>query len=210
MIRPILMVLLLLVPVWAQAYVVVRGAPLDEGQPSLFNRIDFPVSHFALKEQSSGSGSFATMSSFGLKNLNEQSRLRVEETLSQLDTRVEQGRLIVTLSGDVLFDFDKSDIRRDAQPILSRFAGVLQAMGDVSLTIVGHTDAKGSDAYNQALSERRAASVKKWLAEAGVKLLMSTQGKGKSEPVAPNMHANGSDNPAGRQKNRRVEFIIAE
>ncbi len=76
--------------------------------------------------------------------------------------------------------------------------------------IVGHTDSKGSDDYNDKLSKRRAASVKSWLSKNGVTSSMVTEGKGERFPVAPNQTAQGADNPEGRQKNRRVEFVIGE
>jgi outer membrane protein OmpA-like peptidoglycan-associated protein len=78
--------------------------------------------------------------------------------------------------------------------------------------IEGHTDAKGSDAYNQKLSERRAQSVRQWLVQKegvdGSK--MAPQGFGARKPVAPNNKPDGSDDPEGRQKNRRVEIVLAK
>jgi outer membrane protein OmpA-like peptidoglycan-associated protein len=76
--------------------------------------------------------------------------------------------------------------------------------------IEGHTDGKGTHPYNIKLSENRAASVKKWLVEnAGVSgSRITTRGWGETKPVAPNTNPDGSDNPAGRQKNRRVEITI--
>ncbi len=76
--------------------------------------------------------------------------------------------------------------------------------------IADHTDSKGSDAYNQRLSEKRAESVKKWLSEnAGISAdTIKTVGYGETRPMAPNANSDGSDNPEGRQKNRRVEIVI--
>jgi outer membrane protein OmpA-like peptidoglycan-associated protein len=70
----------------------------------------------------------------------------------------------------------------------------------------------GGDAYNQKLSERRAASVKQWLTEKeGLDTVkLSTQGFGAKRPVAPNIKPDGSDDPEGRQKNRRVEIVLAK
>lgn len=75
-----------------------------------------------------------------------------------------------------------------------------------------HTDGKGSDAYNQKLSERRADSVRQWLGqkEGLAQVKMTTQGFGAARPVAPNTNKDGSDNPEGRQKNRRVEIVLAK
>jgi outer membrane protein OmpA-like peptidoglycan-associated protein len=75
--------------------------------------------------------------------------------------------------------------------------------------IEGHTDGKGAAAYNQKLSERRAAAVQKWLAEReGLRVKFATRGFGATKPVAPNAKPDGSDDPDGRQKNRRVEIVF--
>ncbi|HUF44092.1 MAG TPA: OmpA family protein, partial [Aestuariivirgaceae bacterium] len=87
---------------------------------------------------------------------------------------------------------------------------VLKQHPDAAVTIAGYTDAKGSDSYNLKLSERRAASVKDWLvANASIRGgNLSTVGYGEANPVAPNSYLDGSDNPDGRQKNRRVEIAV--
>ena len=109
-----------------------------------------------------------------------------------------------TLSGDALFDFDKSNLRPDAVEALDHIVQKYRGASLKSMSIVGHTDSKGSDAYNQALSERRAASVREYLAGQGVDgSRISTSGRGESEPVASN------DTAEGRQQNRRVS-ITAE
>ena len=127
--------------------------------------------------------------------------LQVTETESEI--RIE-------LSGDVLFDFDKADLRAQAEPVLIGVADVLKQHPDAAVTIAGYTDAKGSDSYNLKLSERRAASVKDWLvANGGIRGgNLSTMGYGEANPVAPNSNLDGSDNPEGRQKNRRVEIAV--
>jgi len=127
--------------------------------------------------------------------------LQVTETESEI--RIE-------LSGDVLFDFDKADIRAEAEPVLISVADVLKQHPDAAVTIAGYTDDKGSDSYNLKLSERRAASVKDWLvANGGIRGgNLSTMGYGEANPVAPNSNLDGSDNPEGRQKNRRVEIAV--
>jgi outer membrane protein OmpA-like peptidoglycan-associated protein len=121
--------------------------------------------------------------------------LGAEET--DLEVRVE-------LPADVLFDFDKADIRGDAASALAKVATIIRAYPSGSAALEGHTDAKGDDAYNQRLSERRAESVRRWLADkeridAGK---LSARGWGERRPVASN------DTDQGRQKNRRVEVVI--
>jgi outer membrane protein OmpA-like peptidoglycan-associated protein len=129
--------------------------------------------------------------------------LQVKET--ETEVRME-------LASDVLFDFDKADILPRAQAALKQVADVIRekAKGKAAVTIEGHTDAKGSDAYNQRLSERRAEAVKNWLVnhEGRKDVSITTRGFGAKQPVAPNRKPDGSDDPEGRQKNRRVEIVV--
>ena len=118
----------------------------------------------------------------------------------------------VTLPADVLFDFDKADIRPDAQNPLHELAELLRTKAHGSVMIQGYTDAIGNDSHNQILSERRAAAVKTWLAtREGLRSMpFKTIGLGPRDPVAPNRRPDGSDNPEGRQLNRRVTLIISK
>jgi outer membrane protein OmpA-like peptidoglycan-associated protein len=116
----------------------------------------------------------------------------------------------VDMAADVLFDFDKADLLPKADETLKKAADFIRdhAKGG-AVRIEGHTDAKGNDAYNQKLSERRAASVKNWFVAHGLSSMkFSTEGFGAKKPVAPNTKPDGSDDPDGRQKNRRVELVI--
>jgi outer membrane protein OmpA-like peptidoglycan-associated protein len=116
----------------------------------------------------------------------------------------------IELAADVLFDFDKADLRPAAQKTLHQAAGIIQDKAKGAVRIEGHTDSKGNDAYNQKLSERRAASVKNWFVdkEGLGKMQFTTQGFGAKKPVASNTKPDGSDDPDGRQKNRRVEIVL--
>ena len=114
---------------------------------------------------------------------------------------------MVELPADVLFDFDKAELRADAKEPLAKAAELLKSYPRARITIRGHTDGKGTDSYNDALAERRARTVAQALA-AGDGRQFQVQSLGKREPVAPNTHADGSDNPEGRQRNRRVQVVI--
>lgn len=116
----------------------------------------------------------------------------------------------IELAADVLFDFDKADLRPAAQNTLHQAAGIIQGKAKGAVRIEGHTDSKGNDAYNQKLSERRAASVKAWFIdkEGLGNVEFTTQGFGAKKPVTSNTKLDGSDDPDGRQKNRRVEIIL--
>ena len=110
-------------------------------------------------------------------------------------------RQAVVIQADALFDFDKSVVRPDGRKSID---DALAKMGGVDLEMViatGHTDSIGTDAYNQKLSERRAAAVKDYLVSKGIPASkITTIGKGESQPVATNKTAEG------RQKNRRVDI----
>ncbi|MCS4280451.1 OmpA family protein [Stenotrophomonas rhizophila] len=110
----------------------------------------------------------------------------------------------------VNFDFDKSNLRPDAVAILSEASEILKRYPDLRVEVAGHTDSKGTDAYNQKLSERRATSVYNYLTQNGVDAsrLVGPIGYGESRPIAPNANPDGSDNPEGRAKNRRTELNV--
>jgi outer membrane protein OmpA-like peptidoglycan-associated protein len=117
----------------------------------------------------------------------------------------------IDLAADVLFDFDKSTLRPTARDALHQAASIIRdnAKGS-TVRIDGYTDSKGSDPYNQRLSDRRAESVRNWfVTKEGLKdVNFATKGYGSKNPVAPNTKPDGSDDPDGRQKNRRVEITV--
>jgi outer membrane protein OmpA-like peptidoglycan-associated protein len=111
--------------------------------------------------------------------------------------------LIVSLS-DVLFDTGKSTLRPVAREKLAKISGIVLAYPDLRLAIEGNTDSVGSDAMNQQLSEQRAGSVRDYLEKENVPAAsMTSQGFGKTQPVASN------DTAEGRQQNRRVELVVS-
>ncbi len=118
----------------------------------------------------------------------------------------------IELPADVLFDFDKAEIRPDAADALKSAARILRERAKGPVRVEGHTDAKGSPAYNQKLSEQRANAVKQWLAEKeGLSAMTFTiKGFGATKPAVPNTKPDGSDDPEGRQKNRRVALVFAK
>ena len=134
----------------------------------------------------------------------------LDAALKDLGATVTETEIRIDLSADVLFDFDKADIKKEAESSLQKVATVLKANQTAKVSIEGHTDGKGADAYNQTLSEQRAASVKQWLvANAQVNgANVGTRGWGKTKPVAHNAKPDGSDDPEGRAKNRRVEIVV--
>jgi outer membrane protein OmpA-like peptidoglycan-associated protein len=136
--------------------------------------------------------------------------LGLEGALKDLAAKVTDTEIRIDLAADVLFDFDKAEIKPEAEPSLQKLATVIRANPGAAIAIDGHTDARGADAYNQKLSEARAASVKQWLvANAQVDgAAIATRGLGRTRPVAPNAKPDGSDDPQGRARNRRVEILV--
>jgi outer membrane protein OmpA-like peptidoglycan-associated protein len=115
----------------------------------------------------------------------------------------ETSRGIVISLSDILFDVNRATLKAGAEANVRRIAGILQQYPDRQIAVEGHTDATGSDSYNQTLSEERAAAVRTALIAGGVpEGQITSTGFGKTQPVATN------DTPAGRQQNRRVEIVV--
>lgn len=133
----------------------------------------------------------------------EQQAAELQRQIDVLQAKPTDRGLIVTL-GDVLFDTGKASLKAGATSNLNKLVAFLNEYSDRTVLIEGYTDSVGSEDYNQGLSERRADSVKSYLAGQGIgSIRLSASGKGESDPVASN------DSAAGRQQNRRVEVIIS-
>jgi outer membrane protein OmpA-like peptidoglycan-associated protein len=116
----------------------------------------------------------------------------------------------ITLN-NIFFDFDKATLRPLSNVELKNLVQLMKSNPTMKVEIAGHTDSKGDEAYNQKLSEERAQAVVNYLIAAGIDPnRMKAKGYGKKVPVSANKKADGSDNPAGRQLNRRVELTITE
>jgi outer membrane protein OmpA-like peptidoglycan-associated protein len=115
-------------------------------------------------------------------------------------------REMIPFPADVLFDFDKYDIKPDAELALWGLAHKIQQRGPGKIVIEGHTDGLGKDAYNYWLSKQRADAVARWLIIRRIVKLtnITTKGLGHSQPAFPDK-LNGQDNPEGRMRNRRIE-----
>ncbi len=133
----------------------------------------------------------------------------LNQTISDLGGRIEGKLLFLQLSADVLFDFDKATIKPAAADALGKVALVINKKAKGPVSIIGHTDSKGTEEYNQSLSLRRAEATREWLTnQGGTTAEYKVEGRGESEPVAENTRPDGSDNPEGRAKNRRVDIIV--
>jgi outer membrane protein OmpA-like peptidoglycan-associated protein len=133
-------------------------------------------------------------------------QIRVLETeLAELQAERTDRGLLITLSDELLFDVDQSELKPGGAQQLARLADFLRQHPDRNVLIEGHTDSTASDSYNLALSQRRANAVEDFLISQGVEpTRISSIGYGEQLPVATN------DTAAGRQANRRVEIVVLD
>ena len=111
--------------------------------------------------------------------------------------------IILRMPSDVTFQVDRAEIQPAFYPVLDTMSETLVQYGETRVQVTGHADSTGADAYNQALSERRAASVGVYLNRKGVvRARLSMDGQGESAPIASN------DTDEGRALNRRVEIVV--
>ena len=117
--------------------------------------------------------------------------------------RLKNENLKITMNAEVSFDFNSSSLKPAFHTTLDKVADILQRYPQTTIKIIGHTDSRGSAAYNQQLSLQRAQAVANYLVLRGVEARrVITQGMGETEPRVSN------DTEAGRQLNRRVEMLI--
>jgi outer membrane protein OmpA-like peptidoglycan-associated protein len=129
--------------------------------------------------------------------------LGLEGALKELQAEVTAQEIKIDLSADVLFDFDKADLKPTAEGKLNHLLTVVNSKPGSRISIEGHTDLRGNDSYNQTLSLRRAESVRSWLVAHGVAAgRISATGAGESRPVRT------GNTEADHQANRRVEIRI--
>jgi outer membrane protein OmpA-like peptidoglycan-associated protein len=110
---------------------------------------------------------------------------------------------------NVYYDFDKANLKPESFPALDEIVRMLNTYPAMEIELSAHTDSKGTTKYNQRLSEARATSVVAYLVSKGIDpSRLKAKGYGETMPIAPNKNDNGSDNPEGREKNRRTEFKV--
>jgi outer membrane protein OmpA-like peptidoglycan-associated protein len=129
--------------------------------------------------------------------------LGLEGALKELQAEVTPQEIVIDLSSDVLFDFDQSELKPAAEERLGHLLTVVHSRPGAQISIAGHTDVRGDDAYNQTLSERRAGSVRSWLTAHGVEgSHITATGAGESRPLR------AGNTEEDHQANRRVEIRI--
>jgi outer membrane protein OmpA-like peptidoglycan-associated protein len=140
----------------------------------------------------------------------QQKELDLQKAKQDLQYQETGKSLSMNLSGDVLFDYDKASLKPAAEEALKKVSVVLSQFPESTVTVEGYTDAKGKKSVNMDLSRERATVVKNWLVKNGGvgSANISAKGFGEDNPVAPNKNPDGSDDPIGRAKNRRVTIIV--
>lgn len=137
------------------------------------------------------------------KDLQKQLQPEIGRGEIQIEKRASDNALLVSMTASTGFDVDSAALKAGYLPTLDKISRVLNQYGKTTVTVIGHTDSSGTDAYNQALSERRAQSVLDYFVSQKVNpLRLESYGKGESAPRADNR------TEAGRQLNRRVELWI--
>lgn len=217
--KRLLLAMVCVLPLGAQALDVQRThRPLAQQQTVLAPARDAPSSTLAPNTVSgrltSGGPATSLQSANGPQTLLRAAEIppeRIERTkVLTMELKAQptpKQEITIDLPADVLFDFDKADLRTDAMPSLEKAAELTKSYPDAPLTVRGHTDAKGSDSYNDALSLRRADGVARVLKNRTGRTPRA-EGLGKREPIAANTTPDGQDNPQGRQQNRRVQILI--
>lgn len=133
----------------------------------------------------------------------QQARLRQDVAGTGIEVQRQGDNIILRMPGDVTFASNSADLSANFFGPLDRMAATINEYRQTTVDVVGHADATGDDAYNQALSERRAGSVASYLISRGVmRERLFVTGRGETQPIASN------DTPAGRAQNRRVEVIL--
>lgn len=136
------------------------------------------------------------------KRMDQQAK-EIQQTIPNAEVIREGEGIIVKFDSGILFDVDKSQLKPTAKANVEKLAASLAKNPQTNILIVGHTDATGSASYNMGLSERRAEAVKAYTVAQGIAASrLTTEGRGKTEPIADNSTEDG------RSKNRRVEIVI--
>jgi outer membrane protein OmpA-like peptidoglycan-associated protein len=136
------------------------------------------------------------------KNMDKQAEEMAKEMADAEIVREGEG-IVIRFKEKVLFGYDRSDLNATAITNLDKLKSVLIKYPETNITVIGHTDSKGSESYNQTLSESRSNSVVNFMTQNGINSTRSTAiGKGETDPIATNETEEGS------ALNRRVEFVI--
>ncbi|MCB0494871.1 MAG: OmpA family protein [Cyclobacteriaceae bacterium] len=143
-----------------------------------------------------------------------------QEELKQLVTNVTFDTLIylepiiidkAIVLENIYYDFAKWDIRPDAAQELDKLVDILKDNPEISIELSSHTDSVDTESYNMRLSQRRAESAVDYIVKSGIdRSRITAKGYGESRPIARNTNPDGTDNPEGRQKNRRTEFKVTQ
>ena len=132
-----------------------------------------------------------------------------ERALYEINYKISYEPSRVIVLKNVEYDFNKATLRPSSYKTLNDLVEAMSIKNKMEIEIAGHTDNIGSNEHNLKLSQERANSVRNYLISKGIKAnRIIAKGYGTQEPIAPNTNSDGSDNPDGRQQNRRTEVRI--
>lgn len=181
-----------------------------QGQPTTFQPAAGPSTRWQAAGPDSSFGPAASPDTF--LRLAEVPAARMAATRTLLtELKAEPGpaqSIALPLPADLLFEFDRADLKPAAEPTLQRVRELMASYADAPIRVEGHTDAKGSDRYNDALSLRRAQAVAAALQPSAAGRAVAVQGHGSRHPLAVERRPDGSDDAGARQRNRRVSVLI--
>lgn len=133
----------------------------------------------------------------------QEAALRRQMAGTGVEVERQGNNIMLNMPSGITFDFDRYDLKSEFRPVLDNLASTLNEYNQTRIEVTGHTDSKGTDAYNQTLSQNRANAVAGYLGGRGVaSSRMVVTGAGESRPVASN------DTDSGRAENRRVEITL--
>lgn len=169
-------------------------------------KYSFTIDEFApLKAMASRDGYFASSLQFNSPDDMEDDVMETPEICLTLMPKPEEPVVIE----NIYYDYDKATLKKESFPELDKLVKLLKDNPATNIEINGHTDSNGSDEYNLKLSDARAKSVVKYLTGKGIdKKRLQWKGYGETVPVTDNTNTDGTDNPEGREKNRRTEFKV--
>ena len=132
---------------------------------------------------------------------------KVELPANSTMRNLQEGRRLILRN--IFFDYNRATLRPRSKHELNKIYGFMNENAEVKIVVSGHTDSRGNDEYNMRLSKDRAQAVADYLIRNGIASnRLSAVGYGETRPIARNENADGSDNPTGRQLNRRIEISL--
>jgi len=187
----------------------INNMTISELTTDSLGKYQFTIDEFApLKAIASNTGYFNNSLAFeGPSDIDEEFFSNQDLCMTKIPNPIEEAVEV----DNVYYDFNEASIQESSFASLDKLVKLLNDNPTMSIQLNAHTDNRGEEDYNQKLSDARANSVVNYLVKKGInKTRLTAKGFGESKPIADNENADGTDNPEGRQKNRRTEFQVVK